>query len=98
MTARHSLAGTNGIPLEADRTYLRVVSECAEDGRVRVDEVLWPDGRRFPAASTTHIRTLGRWDTGTVVEQYEVAFKRPGRREVRRTIWWERGRWFTSRS
>lgn len=77
MSGRHSLAGTNGIPLEAGRTYLRVVSECAEDGRVRVDEVLWPDGRRFPAASTTHIRTLGRWEMGNVVEQYEVAFKRP---------------------
>lgn len=98
MSGRHSLAGTNGIPLEAGRTYLRVVSECAEDGRVRADEVLWPDGRRFPAASTTHIRTLGRWEMGNVVEQYEVAFKRPGRREVRRTIWWERGRWFTSQS
>ena len=81
MSGRRSLAGTNGIPLEAGRTYLRVVSECAED-----------------AASTTHIRTLGRWEMGNVVEQYEVAFKRPGRREVRRTIWWERGRWFTSQS
>ena len=98
MSGRHSLAGTNGIPLETGRTYLRVVSECAEDGRVRVDEVLWPDGRRFPAVSTTHIRTLGRWEMGNVVEQYEVAFKRPGRREVRRTIWWERGRWFTSQA
>lgn len=98
MTPRHSLAGTNGIPLEADRTYLRVVSECAEDGRVRVDEVLWPDGRRFRAASTTHLRTLGRWDMGTVVEQYEVSFKRPGRREVRRILWWERGRWFVSQA
>lgn len=93
----HTLAGTNGIPLEARRTYLRVLSDCAEDGRVRVDQVIWPDGRRFPASSTTHVRTLGRWDMGTLVEQYEICFKSRRERETRRTLWWERGRWFTAR-
>ncbi len=97
MGFRHSLAGTNGIPREGERLYLRVMAECAEDGRVRVDQVLWPDGRRFPVASTTHVRTLGRWDMGNLVEEYEISLKRRGRPEARRTVWWERGRWFVAR-
>ena len=96
MGGRHSLAGTNGIPREGERRYLRVVTECAEDGRVRVDQVIWPDGRRFPVASTTHVRTLGRWDMGNLVEEYEISLKRRGRPEARRTVWWERGRWFVA--
>ena len=44
-----SLAGTNGVPLPEERTYLRVVSETDEEGEARPLAVLWPDGRRFRA-------------------------------------------------
>ena len=90
----HELAGTNGIPREPERAYLRVIADCDEQGGMRPLAVVWPDGRRFEVSSTTTLRTLGRWNYGNLVISYELTFKTRGRREVRRLIWWERGRWF----
>ena len=90
-----SLAGTNGVPLPEERTYLRVVSETDEEGEARPLAVLWPDGRRFRVASSAVVRELGRWELGTRLVGWEVTFA--GRhREERRLLWWERGRWFVA--
>ena len=94
-TGPHTLAGTNGVPLRSERTYLRVVSETTEGGETRPIEVVWPDGRRFKVVSSTLLRDLGRWERGTKVLAWEVTFRRRNRSEARRIIWWERGRWFT---
>ena len=91
----HTLAGTNGVPLRSERTYLRVVSETTEEGETRPIEVVWPDGRRFKVVSSALLRDLGRWERGTKVLAWEVTFRRRNRSEARRIIWWERGRWFT---
>lgn len=96
--APHTLAGTNGVPLRSERTYLRVVSETSEEGETRPIEVVWPDGRRFKVVSSALLRNLGRWERGTRVLAWEVTFRRRNRSETRRIIWWERGRWFTRKS
>lgn len=89
-----TLAGTNGIPLSDQRVYLRVIAETDESGYMRPTEIVWPDGRRFSVASTTLVRTLGRWERGNLTYAYELVFKRRNGTEVRRDVWWERGRWF----
>lgn len=94
----HTLAGTNGVPLRSERTYLRVVCETSEEGEARPLEVVWPDGRRFKVVSSTLLRDLGRWERGTKVLAWEVTFRRRNHSEARRIIWWERGRWFTRRT
>lgn len=93
----HTLAGTNGVPLRSERTYLRVVCETSEEGETRPLEVVWPDGRRFKVVSSSPLRDLGRWERGTKVLAWEVTFRRRNRSETRRIIWWERGRWFARR-
>ena len=92
-----SLAGTNGVPLPEERMYLRVVAETDEAGETRPLAVLWPDGRRFDVASSACVRNLGRWELGTRLAAWEISFSLKGRREVRRILWWERGRWFVAR-
>lgn len=92
--AARSLAGTNGVPTRAERTYLRVVSETDEDGEMRPLAILWPDGRRFEVASSSVLRRMGRWELGTYIVCWEVCLCRGGRAPARRVIWWERGRWF----
>ena len=94
MSAR-SLAGTNGIPLPAERCYLHVVAETDERGEMRPVEVVWSDGRRFPVASAQVVRRFGRWELGTLAIAYRADFKRRNRADAQRVIWWERGRWFT---
>ncbi len=89
----HSLAGTNGVPLPSDRVYLHVVAETDEAGELYPLEVVWPDGRRFKVVASLLIRELGCWKLGTRLIAWEVTFKH-GRRETRRILWWERGRWF----
>ncbi len=97
-TEPHTLAGTNGVPLRSERTYLCVVCETSEEGEARPLEVVWPDGRRFKVVSSTLLRDLGRWERGTKVLAWEVTFRRRNHSEARRIIWWERGRWFTRRA
>ncbi len=92
---RHSLAGTNGIPAPSSRTYLHVVAEVTEAGKERPLEIIWPDGRRFRVTSSRELRSFGRWEFGTLVVAYEVTLKRRCGSDARRTVWWERGRWFT---
>ena len=94
MSAR-SLAGTNGVPQMDERLYLRVESETSEEGETRPLAVLWPDGRRFEVSSSAVLRSLGRWELGTLCVCYEVTLRRGRRLDARRIIWWERGRWFT---
>ncbi len=91
----HSLAGTSGAPLPANRIYLHVVAQTDEQGETRPLEVIWPDGRRFKVAASLLVRELGRWERGTRLIGWEVTFKQ-GRKEIRRTLWWERGRWFVA--
>lgn len=93
-----SLAGTNGIPVEGERTYLRVVCEIDETGGCRPLEVIWADGRRFKVGSATLLRSYGRWNLGNYVAAYEITIKRHSRSNARRVIWWERGRWFTRKT
>lgn len=92
-----SLAGTNGIPRRDKRVYLHVISEASERGEIRPTAVIWPDGRRFEIASSVVLRQFGRWELGTLCVCYEVAITRRSRPNVRRVIWWERGRWFARR-
>ena len=94
----HTLAGTNGVPLKNERTYLRVVSETSEEGETRPLEVGGPDGRHFKVVSSAPLRDLGRWERGTKVCAWEVTFQRRNRSETRRVIWWERGIWFARRT
>lgn len=93
-----SLAGTNGIPVEGDRTYLRVVCEIDETGGCRPLEVVWVDGRRFEVGSATLLHSYGRWDLGNYVAAYEITIKRRSRSNARRVIWRECGRWFTRKA
>lgn len=92
-----SLAGTNGIPRHDERVYLHVISETSERGEIRPTTVIWPDGRRFEIASSMVLRRFGRWELGTLCVCYEVTITRRSRPNVRRVIWWERGRWFARR-
>ena len=97
-TGARSLAGTNGIPLPAERRYLHVVAETDERGEMRPLEVVWRDGRRFRVASARVLRRYGRWELGTLAIAYEASFARRNRADAHRLLWWEHGRWFTRAS
>ena len=87
------LGGTNGIPGYDERAYVRVTSVTEADGHVMPTEIQWADGRRFPIVSSSLVRTVGRWEWGTVVMCWEVELLR----RARRVLFWERGRWFVPR-
>lgn len=87
------LGGTNGIPGYDERTYVRVTSVTEADGHTMPLEIHWGDGRRFPVVSSTLVRTVGRWEYGTVIRCWEVEL----RMRARHMLYWERGRWFVAR-
>lgn len=91
---RKSLAGTNGIPLEKDRTYADTVtlgsfSNSAVE-RGSVGKVTFPGGRTWDVESILHKREFGRELFGNLVVHYSL---RVGGSE--RDLWWEGGRWFS---
>ena len=91
---RHSLAGTNGIPLEEDRVYVEV--ECGHGDELNPYEypvrLTWPDGRSWGISASNLERTYGREIFGNYVERYDITIRRK-----HRTLWRERGRWFVRR-
>ncbi len=87
------LGGTNGVPDYDERTYVQVSSVTLADGRVLPLEIAWADGRRFAVVASTLRRTVGRWETGTLIRCWDVELGRHAHREV----FWERGRWFVRR-
>ncbi len=88
---RKSLAGTNGIPLEKDRTCadavtLGLFSNSAIE-RGSVGKVTFPDGRTWNVKSILHKREFGRELFGDLVVHYS-----PKVGGSERNLWWEGGR------
>lgn len=88
-----SLAGTCGIPREAERVYVGVflVPPPHADAYSQAvpRRVTWPDGRSWEVERAKLSRTFGVPYLGTYVERWEVYIRRRSR-----TLWWEAGRWF----
>lgn len=90
---RKSLAGTNGIPREGERAYVRVdaIGGDTDPMTARITEVALGDGRSWPVDSVVSRRSFGRAVLGNLCVRVDVIIaKRPKR------IWWEGGRWFVS--
>ena len=101
---RRSLAGTNGIPTEAERVYVDVDADelglyawhkdarQVDFSRVRPYRVHWPDGRFWDVEGVFSKREFGRAIFGNLCVRFDVGIK--GRSHA---LYWEAGRWFVRR-
>lgn len=87
------LAGRFGIPVESERTYVRVeLVRPLRAGAPQVDvpvAVTWPDGRSWPIERVLSAQEYGRRSLGNLVTRWNVLLL--GRPKV---IWSEGDRWF----
>lgn len=84
---RRSLAGTNGIPTEAERAYIEVDADglelyawhkdvrCIDFSRVRPRRVHWPDGRFWVVEGVFYKREFGSAVFGNLCVRFDVGIK-----------------------
>lgn len=92
---KHSLAGTCGIPTDAQRIYIPVDANGADDpdhGPSDPVTIHWPDGRSWKVESIYSHQEFGRAIFGNLCVRYDVCVARQ-----RKTVWWEHGDWFVER-
>ncbi len=93
---RRSLAGTNGIPLEKDRLYVKPLYYGARfpgpDGTGSPAAVVLPGGTVWEIDGVHGGREFGRAMFGNLCVHYSVSVA-----GVPRDLWWEHGAWFVRR-
>lgn len=89
---KHSLAGTCGIPTDAQRIYIPEDANGADDpdhGPSDPVTIHWLDGRSWKVESIYARQEFGRAIFGNLCVRYDVCIARQ-----RKTVWWEHGDWF----
>lgn len=94
MYKKHSLAGTCGIPREAERIYIEVDKTSDDRDGFPADPriIHWPDGRSWHVESIYCRRGFGRAIFGNLCVRFDVCIARQ-----RKTVWWEHGDWFVAK-
>lgn len=92
----HSLAGTNGIPLEHERIYVGVKSSTDQAGNFLIKEIHWfgPPARDFKVVTCSERRRIGRKERHNLVRSWTVTI---GKYRQERVVFWEAGRWFVKK-
>ena len=94
MYKKHSLAGTCGIPIEADRIYIEVDKASDDINGFPADPriIHWPDGRFWVVESIYGRYDFGRAIFGNLCVRFDVCIAKQ-----KKTVWWEHGDWFVAK-